>query len=391
MTTETPFTSSSMTPCAFPLLGAPAAPRAASATARPPTEIDTVVIGGGQAGLAMGYHLRRTGRSFVILDGDVRTGDGWRRRYDSLRLFSLPRYASLPGWRIPVRGFATRDQFADYLEAYAKRFELPVRGGERVRSVVEEGDRLLVTASTCSFLADNVVVATGAHQRPTLPEVSAELDPEIVQLTSIEYRSPRQFAPGAVLVVGAGNSGTDIALDAAQEGRAVVLAGRHPGQIPFDIDRRSGRVMVPLVMFVFRHVLTQRTPMGRKVRAGSGEHGVGLVRNKLADLDAAGIRQAGRIERVVDGRPATADGEAFDVGTVVWACGSTPDHRFVELPMFDERGRPRHERGVSAVPGLMFLGLHFQYALASEQIQGVGRDARHLVRHLRPVRRTAAV
>ena len=389
MATDTPDTS--VNPCAFPLLAAPPAPRATVSTRRPPTEIDTVVIGGGQAGLAMGYHLRRTGRSFVILDTDARTGDGWRRRYDSLRLFSLPPYASLPGWRIPVRGYPTRDQFADYLEAYAKRFELPIRGGERVRSVVAEGDRLLVTASTCSFLADNVVVATGAHQRPTLPEVSAHLDPEIVQLTSLDYRSPRQLARGAVLVVGAGNSGTDIALDAAQAGHTAILAGRHPGQVPFDIDRPSGRIAVPLVMFAFRHVLTERTPMGRKVKAASGEHGVGLVRNKLADLEAAGIRQVGRIERVIDGRPATTEGEPIDVGTVVWACGSTPDHRFIELPVFDERGRPRHERGVSPVPGLMFLGLHFQYALASEQIQGVGRDARHLLRHLRPVRRAVAV
>lgn len=391
MAIETPSTRSSLNPCTVPLLGAPPAPRASSGSPRLPTEIDTVVIGGGQAGLAMGYHLRRTGRSFVILDTEARTGDGWRRRYDSLRLFSLPSYASLPGWRIPVRGFPSRDQFADYLEAYAKRFSLPVRGGERVRSVVAEGDRLLVTADTCSFLADNVVVATGAHQRPTLPEVAGQLDPEIVQLTSLEYRSPRDLAPGAVLVVGAGNSGSDIALDASQEGHTVFLAGRHPGQVPFDIDRVSGRMMVPLVMFAFRHVLTQRTPMGRKMKANSGEHGVGLVRNKLADLDAAGVRQVGRIERVVDGRPATADGEPLDVGTVVWACGSTPDHRFIELPVFDERGRPRHERGISPVPGVMFLGLHFQYALASEQIQGVGRDARYLVRHLRPVRRTTAV
>jgi putative flavoprotein involved in K+ transport len=355
-----------------------------------PTSIDTVVIGGGQAGLAMGYHLRRTGRSFVILDADERVGDCWRRRYDSLRLFSLPRYASLPGWPIPVRGFATRDEFADYLQAYAERFALPVRGGERVSSVIQEGDRLLVTATGGSFLADNVVVATGAHQRPTVPLLGADLDPEIRQLTSVDYRSPAQFGRGAVLVVGAGNSGTDVALDAAAAGHHVLLAGRHPGQVPFDIDGRSGRVLVPLVMFVFRHVLTLRTPMGRKAHAGSQGHGVGLIRNKLADLDAAGVQRIGRIERVIEGMPATADGPGLDVGTVVWCCGSTADHRFLELPVFDEHGRPKHERGVSEVPGLMFLGLHFQYALASEQIQGVSRDARYLVKHLRPVRRSAA-
>lgn len=352
--------------------------------------IDTVVIGAGQAGLAMGYHLRRTPRSFVILDADERVGDCWRRRYDSLRLFSLPRYASLPGWRIPVGGFATRDQFADYLEAYAERFALPVRGGERVSSVIQEGEHLLVRTATGSYLADNVVVATGAHQRASVPALAGDLDPAIRQLTSVDYRDPRQFAPGAVLVVGAGNSGTDVALDAAAAGHQVLLAGRHPGQVPFDIDGASGRAMVPLVMFVFRHVLTLRTPLGRKAKAGGEGHGVGLIRNKLSDLDVAGVQRIERIERVVAGLPATADGPGLDVGTVVWCCGSHPDHRFLELPVFDEHGRPRHDRGVTGVPGLVFLGLHFQYALASEQIQGVSRDARYLLRHLRSVRRTVA-
>lgn len=354
------------------------------------SSIDTVVIGAGQAGLAMGYHLRRAGRDFVILDADQRVGDCWRRRYDSLRLFSLPAYASLPGWRIPVRGFATRDQFADYLEEYARRFDLPVRGGERVSSVIQEGDRFLVTTTSGSFLADNVVVATGAHQRPTVPALAAELDPAIRQLTSSDYRNTAQLAPGAVLVVGAGNSGTDVALDAAAAGHDVLLAGRHPGQVPFDIDRPAGRAAVPLVMFAFRHVLTIRTPMGRRVRAEGEGHGVGLVRNKLADLDAAGIRRIGRIERVVDGLPACEDGAPLEVGTVVWCTGSVADHRFLELPVFDEQGRPRHDRGVSPIPGLMFMGLPFQYAIASQQIQGVDRDARHLLRRLRPARATAA-
>ncbi|GAB3855319.1 NAD(P)/FAD-dependent oxidoreductase [Nocardioides maradonensis] len=367
-------------------------PAPAISTGRPThaTSIDTVVIGAGQAGLAMGYRLRRTGRSFVILDGDERIGDCWRRRYDSLRLFSLPRYASLPGWRIPVRGYATRDQFADYLEAYARRFELPVRCGERVSSVDQEGDRFRVTSTTGTFLAANVVVATGAHRRATVPALADDLDPAIRQLTSTDYRNPGQLAPGPVLVVGAGNSGTDVALDAAAAGHEVLLAGRHPGQVPFDIDRRSGRAVVPVVMFVFRHVLTLRTPMGRRLSVESEGHGVGLVRNKVADLDAAGVRRIGRIERVVDGRPAGEDGTGLDVGTVVWCTGTVADHRFLELPGFDDRGRPLHERGLSPIPGLAFLGLPFQYALASQQIQGVDRDARYLVKRLRPAARVAA-
>ena len=346
------------------------------------TSIDTVVIGGGQAGLTIGYHLRRVDREFVVLDADDRVGDSWRQRYDSLRLFSLPKYASLPGWRIPGQDYPSRDAMADYLEAYAARFALPVRNRMRVTSVIAEAGGFRVSAGTEDYLARNVVVTTGSHRRATVPELAASLDPEIRQLTSLQYRNPTQLAPGPVLVVGAGNSGTDIALEAVAAGHETYLSGRHPGQVPFDIDSPRGRRTTPVVMFVFRHVLTLRTPMGRKARAHQLSHGVNLVRNKLADLDAAGVRRIGRIERVEGGKPVPTEGELPAVGTVVWCTGSRPDHRFLELPAFGEDGRPRHTRGVSEVPGLYFLGLEFQFALASGQIQGLDRDARYLVRRL---------
>ncbi|HEY2297858.1 MAG TPA: NAD(P)/FAD-dependent oxidoreductase [Jatrophihabitans sp.] len=346
------------------------------------TRIDTLIIGAGQAGLTMGYHLRRAGREFLILDADARAGDSWRQRYDSLRLFSTPKYASLPGWRIPVPDYPTRDEMADYLEAYALRFELPVRNGARVNSVIAEDGLLRVSAADGDYLARNVVVATGAHRRPSVPAFADALDPSIRQLTSLEYRSPSQFAPGPVLIVGAANSGTDIALDAAASGHDTYLAGRHPGQIPIDIDTPRGRRATPLVMFVFRHVLTLRTPMGRRASARHREHGVNLVRNKLADLDAAGVARIGRIERVENGRPISNEGDLPPVNTVVWCTGSRADHRFLELPVFDEDGRARHHRGVSTVQGLYFLGMPFQFALASEQIQGLDRDARYLIKQV---------
>jgi putative flavoprotein involved in K+ transport len=346
------------------------------------TTVDTVIIGAGQAGLTMGYHLRRTGREFVILDADTRVGDSWRQRYDSLRLFSLPKYASLPGWRIPTARYPTRDEMADYLEAYTARFDLPVRGDARVTSVTAEDDQLRVSSTDGEYLARNVVVASGAHRRASVPAFADELHPDIRQLTSVEYRNAGQFAPGPVLVVGAANSGTDVALDAAAAGRDTYLAGRHPGQVPVDIDSARGRRFTPVIMFVFRHVLTLRTPMGRRACEHHREHGVNLVRNKLADLDAAGITRVGRVARVVDGQPVVESGELPGVNTVVWCTGSRPDHRFLELPVFGEDGRLRQHRGVSSVPGLFFLGLPFQFAIASEQIQGLDRDARYLVKRL---------
>jgi putative flavoprotein involved in K+ transport len=345
--------------------------------------VGTVVVGGSQAGLAMGYHLQRAGMEFVILEGGRRLGDAWRNRWDSLRLFSTPKFASLPGWRIPTPSFPGRDEMADYLEQYAKRFELPVRTSTLVRRISRRGAGFQVETSAGTYLADRVVVATGPHRVARTPALAADLDPTIRQLHSIDYRNPRQLAPGGVLVVGAANSGSDVALDAAAAGHQTWLAGRHPGQVPVDIDSAWSRPVVPVIMFVFRHVLTLRTPMGRKAHRHLLDHGVNLVRNKIADLDAAGITRIGRITQVRDGRPVTEDGETMDISTVVWCTGSDPDHSFLDLPAFSDDGRPLHDRGVSPEPGLYYLGLEFQYAMASGTIQGLDRDARYLIKRMR--------
>jgi len=342
-----------------------------------------VVVGGAQAGLVMGYYLQRRKADFVILEAHPRVGDVWRHRYDSLKLFSIPRYASLPGLRIPGRGFPTRDEFADYLEQYAERFELPVRTGVRVVRVCRHDDgSLFVQTTDGDYLADSVVVATGAHQRPYTPDFAAEIAASVGQLHSMDYRNPGQLAPGGVLVVGAANSGTDVALDAAVAGHPTWLAGRHPGQVPVDIDSRRARAFIPVVMFMFKHVLTLRTPMGRKARPDVLTHGVQLVRNKLADLDAAGIVRIGRIIGVDDGQPSTEDGPVPDIATIVWCTGSHPDYRFLDLPSVNSEQRPEERRGVSPEPGVYFLGLEFQFALASGTIQGLDRDARYLVRQM---------
>ena len=346
------------------------------------TLIDTVVIGAGPAGLVAAYHLRRAGEPCVVLEASTRVGDSWRARYDGLRLFSLPRYASLPGWRIPARGCPTRDEMADYLQAYAARFDLPVRTGERVQRVSRADGGFRVETDSATYTCARVVVAAGAHTRPVTPTLANDLDPTLVQLHSLEYRNRDQLAPGGVLVVGAANSGTDVALESAAAGHPTWLAGRHPGQVPVDIDAPLGRLATPVVMFVARHVLTLDTPMGRGVAERSRGHGVNLVRNKLADLDAAGVVRIGRITAVRDGRPVAEDGSAPDVATVVWCTGSVPDLAFLDLPVFAPDGTPVHDRGVAAEPGLYFLGLDFQYALASSTIQGLDRDARHVVRHL---------
>jgi putative flavoprotein involved in K+ transport len=341
--------------------------------------IPTVIIGGGQAGLAMGYHLQRAGEQFVILDANARIGDTWRNRWDSLRLFTPPRYSSLPGWPMRLSTFATHSQMADYLEEYAQHFDLPVRSSVRVDRLSRTDNGFRLETSAGEVLANRVVIATGGYQTPVVPDFVAELTPDIRQLHSAAYRNPGQLE-GTVLVVGAGNSGAEIALEAVRSGHPTWLAGRHPGEVPIRIEARKARVLAPIVMFAFRRILTLDTPMGRKFRARRIDHGKPLVRTKMSDLDNAGVRRVARIAGVRDGLPVTVDGEVLEPQTVVWCTGFRPNYSWIDLPVTDQRGQPITERGVSLESGLYFLGLEFQYALASATIQGLDQDARYLVR-----------
>jgi putative flavoprotein involved in K+ transport len=359
--------------------------------------IETVVIGGGQAGLAVGHELAARQKSFVILDANARVGDAWRNRWDSLLLFTPARYSHLPGMKLPVSSgtFVTKDQMADYLEAYARRFDLPVRTNARVDSLTRIGDRFLVSAGAQQIEADNVVVAMANFQQPKVPPFAPSLDPRIVQLHSHEYRNPSQLADGGVLVVGVGNSGADIAMEVVQR-HPTWLAGQESAVIPFRIERfiaRNGFVRV--VRFLGQHVLTVRTPIGRKVRPRFVANATPLIRVKPKDLVAAGVTRVARIAGTCDGLPVTDDGEVLDVATVIWATGYRPGFSWIDLPVMGDHQEPVHDRGiVRDEPGLYFVGLEFLTGATSATITGVARDARHVVKHLaarRIDRRTVGV
>lgn len=347
--------------------------------------VDTLIIGGGQAGLATGYHLARLGRPFLVLDSHNRVGDNWRRHWASLRLYSPTRYDSLPGLDFPGDpwGYPSKDEVADYLEGYAARFDLPVRGGVTVDRLERDGDGYLVHAGERRFTAANVVVATGTFGRPYVPECAAELDPAIRQLHSSEYTGPEQLADGPVLVVGASHSGGDIAFEAAGTHRTV-LCGRNPGQVPFALESRQARMVFPLLWFVWNRVATTSTPMGRKMRPQVRSHGGPLLRVKNGDLAAAGVeRHHARIVGAEHGRPKLDDGTVLDAGTVVWCTGFRQDFGWIRLPVIGEDGWPDERRGVvSAAPGLYFVGLSFQRSFASMLIGGTGTDAEYVAEHL---------
>jgi putative flavoprotein involved in K+ transport len=345
---------------------------------------ETVIIGGGQAGLSVGYHLARRGRPFVILDANERIGDSWRKRWDSLRLFTPARYSGLAGWRFPAPAvsFPTKDEMADYLESYSSRFDLPVRTGVEVDGLYREGDRYVVTSGDRRFEAEHVVVATGANQVPKVPAFAGELHSSIVQMHSSQYRHPSQLQEGAVLVVGSGNSGAEIAFEVSRA-HPTYLSGKPSGQIPFRHGPAMARFVFPVIRFVGHYVLTLSTPIGRKVQPRFVSHGAPLIRVKLKDLSAVGVEQLPRTSGIEDGHPALEDGRVLEVSNVIWCTGFREEFPWIELPVFGEDGRPVQERGVVAgEPGLYFVGLRFQYAASSDVLPGVGRDAEYVARHI---------
>jgi len=349
-----------------------------------PERFETVIVGGGQAGLATGYHLARLGRSFVILDAGARVGDPWRGRWDSLRLYTPARYSGLPGWPFPGDPFhyPARDEVADYLEAYAARFELPVRPGIRVDRLGRQGDRFLVAAGDRRFEAANVVVAAGAYHHPRVPGFAAELDPAIRQLHSSAYRRPDQLRDGGVLVVGAGNSGAEIALELSAS-HPVWLSGRHPGNEPARAGSRFDRVTTPAIWFAFSRVLSVDNPVGRRLRPKLLTAAAPLARVRRRDLAAAGVERVPRTAGTRDGLPLLEDGRVLEVANVVWCTGFRHDFGWIDLPVFDDDGEPRHDRGVVAdQPGLYFVGLFFLSSVTSALVGGVGRDAGHVAAKL---------
>jgi putative flavoprotein involved in K+ transport len=350
-------------------------------TDRPGSEyVETLVIGGGQSGLVMGYHLSRSGLPYAIVDANDRIGDAWRNRWDSLRLFTPNRLNGLPGMPFPGYhwGFPSKNEMADYLESYARRFDIRVETGVMVERLSREGNRFVATAANRRFEADNVVVAMSSWQKPRIPEFASELDPSIVQLHVAEYRNPGQLQEGGVLVVGAGNSGAEVANELART-HGVWLSGPDTGNIPFRPESVAARILMPIIgRIIFHRVLTTGTPIGRQVRPKMVSRGEPLLRVKPRDLTAAGVERVPRVTGVQHGQPQLEDGRRIDVANVVWCTGFNPGFSWIDLPVLGPQG-PVHHRGiVESEPGLYFLGLKFLYSVSSEQIHGVGRDAAHI-------------
>jgi putative flavoprotein involved in K+ transport len=352
--------------------------------------IDTVVIGGGQAGLAVGYYLTRHHRDFVILEAAQAIGEAWRKRWDSLHLFTPANLNNLPGMAFPARGghFPAKNEMADYLGAYAARFELPIQLGVKVDEVTRESDRYRIAAGARRLEANQVVVATGAYATPQVPAFASQLDPTIIQLHSVAYRNADQLRDGPVLVVGAGNSGAEIALDLAPK-HGVWLSGRDPGHL----SGAFGGFRYQVGSLIFQALmkrLTVDTWPGRWIvqKARDFQGGHPLIRIHPKDLLQAGVQRVPPVVEVRNGRPVLEDGRVLEAINIVWATGFVRDYRWIKLPVFDAEvarnpGDPIHHRGVvQTEPGLSFIGLPFLSSLLSSLVAGAGVDAKYIVRRI---------
>jgi putative flavoprotein involved in K+ transport len=323
----------------------------------------------------MGYWLSRHDIDFLIVDANARIGDSWRQRWDSLKLFTPAKYSALPGLAFPGDPYhlPLRDEVADYLEWYSQVFDLPVRTNVRVKKVRRIDKGYEIDTDGTLLQADNVIVATGPFQVPRIPDVSSQIDSSVYQLHSSAYRNPAQLPEGPALVVGAANSGAQIALELAKS-RETFLAGRSVGSMRRRLFGRD--------IFDWLYLTVMRpgsdSMIGRRIRKNILESTDALIGMTERDLTEGGVRRVGRVAEARDGRPVLAGGAIANVSSIVWATGFRPDFSWIDAPVFGDDGFPVHNRGVTALPGLYFLGLRFQHRLNSSLIGGVGRDAEFL-------------
>ncbi len=342
--------------------------------------LDVLVIGGGQAGLAMGYHLKRADHRFQIVERNARVGDSWRNRHDSLVLFTPRAYSALPGLPLPgdPDGYPTKDEAADYLERYARHFDLPVSTETGIRSLTQVNGGFRARTDAGEIIdAKAVVLATGAFQRPAVPAVSRQLSPDVMQLTPESYKRPGQIPPGRVLVVGDGATGRQIAAELAATHEVLLATGRPRRVSPQRILGRSVFWWMDR-LGILRS--SRETRVGRYLMNADPFPGKDL---NLGRLRRRGVRVVGRLLEADGKDVGFAGGETAEVDAVIWAAGYRDDSRWVAIPeVKDGHGGVVHRRGVSAVPGVYFVGRSWQWTRGSALLAGVGDDAAYVARRI---------
>jgi putative flavoprotein involved in K+ transport len=341
----------------------------------------TIIIGAGQSGLAAGYFLLKAGEDFLILDAAKNIGDSWRKRWDSLRLFTPSQYDGLPGFSFPAprNTMPSKDEMANYLEKYAEKYNLPIRMGVKINHLSKSGSGFEINTTDFVFKCDKVIVATGTNPIPRIPEFAKDLDKNIHQIHSSQYLNPDSLPLGSVLVVGAGTSGVEIAIELAKS-RPTLISGHPTFHIPEPVFRYAGRIY----WWFVSNILTVRTPIGRKAKKSIVKGGGPLINVSVKDLVDAGVEQVPRVAGVENGNPKLEGERKLVVSSIVWATGFKPDFSWIDLKITDENnGWPKTNRGVSTeIAGMYFIGMLFLYGLTSGLVGGVGRDAAYIAKHI---------
>lgn len=343
--------------------------------------LDVLVIGGGQAGLAMGHHLAQCGSRFLILDASAEIGQAWRTRWDSLRLFTPPQYDNLPGLPFPAAPdtYPGKDAVADYLQTYAAQSQLLVRLDTTVTSLTSSDGQYVAKAADQEIQAKQVVVATGPFQVPFTPPLANHLNLAVTQIHSADYQRPDTVPPGKVLVVGAGNSGCQIALELSATHHVELSVAKTIPTVP---QRPLGRDIWWWATGLGLSRVTARSRLGK--RLATRDQIIGAGPRQLNRRH--GVRIRPRATAATGRRVTFADGQTTEFDAVIWATGYTTDHSWINIPSAkDELGRIRHNRGVTPAPGLYMLGLTWQHTRTSALLGWVGNDAAYLAERMASV------
>ncbi|MFY3790284.1 flavin-containing monooxygenase [Ureibacillus sp. MALMAid1270] len=342
--------------------------------------VDTIVIGAGQAGLAVGYYLKQQNQNFLILDKGNEIGESWLNRYDSLVLFTPRIYDALPGLKLEgeAHGFPTKNEIVRYLKQYAKEFNLPIQLQTEVIKVQHQDDIFYIETNQGILQSKNLIIATGAFQTPRIPAFSKKLSSDINQLHSSHYKNSTQLKEGNVLVVGGGNSGAQIAVELSKETETYIAISQKLSFLP--------------LVFFNKSMYWWLDKIG--ILKASTNSFLGKVIQKKGDpifgfelKDAIKRKEVLLKPRVIDGIHNVVtfkDSTTLSIDNIIWATGFDLKYPWLEIrEVFNEKGKIIQNRGISNLKGLYFIGLPWQYRRGSAILQGVGFDAKYIVEHLK--------